>query len=42
MAASYTVNRREVAKARELIDARQYVLGSDWGDVQPRPTTSRV
>jgi hypothetical protein len=25
-----------VARARELIDARQYVLESDWGDVQPR------
>jgi hypothetical protein len=34
--ASYTVNRRAVAKARELIDARQYVLDSDWGDVQPK------
>jgi hypothetical protein len=25
-----------VARARELIDARQYVLDSDWGAVQPR------
>jgi hypothetical protein len=25
-----------VAHARELIDARQYVLDSDWGAVQPR------
>jgi hypothetical protein len=25
-----------VAKARRLIDARQYVLNSNWGDVQPR------
>ncbi len=25
-----------MAKARELIDANQYVLDSDWGDVQPR------
>jgi hypothetical protein len=25
-----------VARARKLIDARQYVLQSDWGDVQPR------
>ena len=33
--ASYTVNRRAVARARKLIDARQYVLDSDWGDVQP-------
>ena len=34
--ASYVVNERGVARARELIDARQYVLRSDWGDVQPR------
>ena len=34
--ASYTVNRKAVTKARELIDARQYVLDSDWGDVQPK------
>ena len=33
--ASYTVNKAAVARARELIDARQYVLNSDWGDVQP-------
>jgi hypothetical protein len=34
--ASYTVNAAAVAKAEELIDARQYVLESDWGQVQPR------
>jgi hypothetical protein len=34
--ASYTVNERAVQRARELIDARQYVLESDWGSVQPR------
>jgi hypothetical protein len=33
--ASYTVNPDAVANARRLIDARQYVLDSDWGDVQP-------
>jgi hypothetical protein len=33
--ASYTVNQAAVARARELIDARQYVLKSDWGDAQP-------
>lgn len=33
--ASYSVNQQAVARARELIDARQYVLDSDWGDVQP-------
>jgi len=34
--ASYAVNDRAVEHARRLIDARQYVLDSDWGDVQPR------
>ena len=34
--ASYSLNERAVARARRLIDARQYVLDSDWGDVQPR------
>jgi hypothetical protein len=33
--ASYSVNERAVARAERLIDARQYVLDSDWGDVQP-------
>lgn len=33
--ASYSVNKRAVARARELIDAHQYVLDSVWGDVQP-------
>jgi hypothetical protein len=32
---SYGVNPAAVARARKLIDARQYVLDSDWGDVQP-------
>jgi hypothetical protein len=34
--ASYVVNERAVERARALIDARQYVLRSNWGDVQPR------
>jgi len=34
--ARYSLNDAAVAKARELIDARQYVLDSDWGEVQPR------
>jgi hypothetical protein len=34
--ASYTVNERAVARARRLIESRQYVLDSDWGEVQPR------
>jgi hypothetical protein len=33
--ASYTLNRRAVAHARKLIDAHQYVLDSDWGEVAP-------
>jgi hypothetical protein len=33
--ASYTVNKRAVAHAKELIDARQYVLRSTWNEVQP-------
>lgn len=33
--ASYTVNTRAVAHARDLIDKKRYVLESDWGDVQP-------
>ena len=34
--AEYAVNKGAVTKARKLIDARQYVLDSDWGQVQPR------
>jgi hypothetical protein len=34
--ASYAVNARAVARAQGLIRARQYVLNSDWGDVQPK------
>jgi hypothetical protein len=34
--ATYSVNERGLAKARSLIRARQYVLDSEWGDVQPR------
>lgn len=33
--AAYAVNPDAVAHARRLIDARQYVLDSDWGEVQP-------
>jgi len=32
---TYTVNRKAVARARQLIENRQYVLDSDWGEVQP-------
>jgi hypothetical protein len=34
--ASYAVNQHAVEHARRLIDTRQYVLDSDWGDVQPK------
>jgi hypothetical protein len=34
--AKYALNKRAVAHARRLIDARQYVLDSDWGEVQPK------
>jgi hypothetical protein len=34
--ATYDVNPAAVAHARRLIDGRQYVLESDWGQVQPR------
>ena len=34
--ASYALNELAVANAERLIDARQYVLDSDWGEVQPK------
>jgi hypothetical protein len=34
--ASYAVNPAAVAHAERLIDARQYVLQSEWGTTQPR------
>lgn len=33
--ASYEVHDAGVDKARAMIDAHQYVLASEWGDVQP-------
>jgi hypothetical protein len=33
--ASYQVNPAAVARAKRLIDSRQYVLNSDWGSAQP-------
>jgi hypothetical protein len=33
--ASYEVNPVGVERCRRLIEGRQYVLDSDWGDVQP-------
>ena len=34
--ATYTLNPGAVEHARALIRSRQYVLDSDWGEVQPR------
>ncbi len=34
--ARYVVNDAAVEHAKRLIEARQYVLDSDWGEVQPR------
>ena len=33
--AAYEVNPAGVERCRALIDARQYVLDSDWGEAQP-------
>lgn len=33
--ASYALNQAAVEHARRLIEAKQYVLDSNWGDVQP-------
>jgi hypothetical protein len=33
--ARYEVNTDAVRRAEQLIDGRQYVLDSDWGEVQP-------
>ena len=34
--AEYAVNKAAVTHARDLIDKKQYVLDSDWGDSQPK------
>jgi hypothetical protein len=33
--AKYSINAEAVARAKRMIDAKQYVLNSDWGEVQP-------
>ena len=33
--ATYKVNKAAVAHVRRLIERKQYVLDSDWGEVQP-------
>lgn len=40
--ASYTVNRRGVAQARNLIKAKQCVLNSNWGAVQPKAVSENA
>jgi hypothetical protein len=40
--ATYSVNERAVARARQLIESRQYVLDSEWGEVQPRAAQENV
>ena len=35
--ATYTLNKPAFEHARRLIEARRYVLNSDWGEVQPKP-----
>ena len=40
--ARYSINERAVARAKRLIEARQYVLDSDWGEVQPRADDENV
>jgi hypothetical protein len=34
--AKYAVNKAGVDRCRQLIEAKQYVLDSDWGEVQPK------
>jgi hypothetical protein len=34
--ARYKLNKKAVAHIRKLIEDRQYVLDSDWGEAQPR------
>jgi hypothetical protein len=34
--ARYAVNPAAVSRCHELIESRQYVLESDWGEVQPK------
>jgi hypothetical protein len=33
--ATYTLNKRAVKFAKDLIDRRQYALDTDWGESQP-------
>jgi hypothetical protein len=40
--ATYRVNPAAIARAKRLIEGRQYVLRSEWGDVQPRAGQENV
>jgi xanthine/CO dehydrogenase XdhC/CoxF family maturation factor len=40
--ARYQVNDAAVARARAMIGGRQYVLDSDWGEVQPTAATGNA
>jgi hypothetical protein len=40
--ATYRVNPVAIARAKRLIEGRQYVLRSEWGDVQPRAGQENV
>ncbi len=40
--ATYAVNSDAVAHARALIEKKQYVLDSDWGDAQPNADTQNA
>jgi hypothetical protein len=40
--ATYSVNELAVEHVEGLIDRRQYVLDSDWGDVQPDADVQNV
>lgn len=40
--ATYALNEHAAKRARKMIDARQYVLDSDWGDVQPDATAQNA
>jgi hypothetical protein len=40
--ATYSLNPAAVKRAQQLIQARQYVLDSDWGNVQPRADDQNV
>ena len=42
MATTYTVNDQGVAKARHLIDSRQYDISTEWSDAAPSTEESNA